>query len=76
MYAAQRNITEIVNYLSLRALNLNQEDIEGMTILMHQLIIGNFRMSTRLILRGARVDYVNKHGKTALHLCIERKLMQ
>ena len=71
MYAAENNITEIVNYLSLRETNLNQEDINGRTILMHQLNMGNFRMSTRLILRGAKVDYVNKHGNNALQICIQ-----
>ena len=70
MYAAENNITEIVNYLSLRDTNLNQEDINGRTILMHQLNMGNFRMSTRLILKGAKVDYVNKHGNNALQICI------
>ena len=43
---------------------------------MHQLHIGNFRMSTRLILRGAQVDHVNKLGKTALHICVEQKMME
>ena len=39
-------------------------------------MIGNFRMSTRLILRGARVDYVNKDGKTALNICVENQMME
>jgi ankyrin repeat protein len=32
-------------------------------------------MARRLLKRGAKVDYVNKNGLTALHLCIENKLI-
>eukprot|EP00356_Strombidium_inclinatum_P001427 CAMPEP_0170510590 /NCGR_PEP_ID=MMETSP0208-20121228/65850_1 /TAXON_ID=197538 /ORGANISM="Strombidium inclinatum, Strain S3" /LENGTH=108 /DNA_ID=CAMNT_0010794069 /DNA_START=1299 /DNA_END=1625 /DNA_ORIENTATION=+ len=28
-------------------------------------------MATRLIFRGAHVDYVNNFGKTAMHVCVE-----
>ena len=27
-------------------------------------------------MRGARVDHVNKFGKTALHICVEKKMME
>lgn len=30
-------------------------------------------MATKLIVRGARIDYVNRNGKTALHICIENQ---
>mmetsp|Transcript_609 Transcript_609/g.694 ORF Transcript_609/g.694 Transcript_609/m.694 type:complete len:113 (+) Transcript_609:1327-1665(+) len=42
-----------------------------MTILMHQLLQKNYKMATRLIFRGAHVDYVNNFGKTAMHVCVE-----
>lgn len=32
-------------------------------------------MASRLVVRGAKIDYVNKNGNTALHLCIESKLV-
>lgn len=31
-------------------------------------------MANRLIVRGAKIDYVNRNGNTALHLCINMKL--
>lgn len=31
-------------------------------------------MASKLIVRGANIDYVNKNGNTALHLCIENQL--
>jgi ankyrin repeat protein len=39
-------------------------------------MIGNYRMASRLILRGAQVDYVNNKGNTALHICIKKKLVE
>ena len=31
-------------------------------------------MSSKLLARGANIDYVNSNGNTALHLCIENKV--
>ena len=33
-------------------------------------------MASRLMVRGAKIDYVNKNGLTALHLCIENNLRE
>ena len=74
MFAAQQNLHQIVNFLSVRTKNLNVEDKDGTTILMHHVLQGNYKMSSRLIYRGAKIDMVNKFGKTALHLCVEKKL--
>lgn len=71
MFAAEQNYHSIVNYLSLRTRDLNEEDANCITILVHQLFSGNFLMASRLIVRGAQIDYVNKNGNTALHLCVE-----
>ena len=41
-----------------------------MTILMQQLYAGNINMASRLVVRGANVNYVNRNGQTALHMCV------
>lgn len=33
-------------------------------------------MSSRLIFRGANVNYVNRFGKTAMHICVENNLYE
>jgi ankyrin repeat protein len=70
-FAAENKIQNIVNYLSARTKDLNNEDSKGITILMHMLVQMNLKMCKRLLHRGASVDHINKHGKTALHLCVE-----
>ena len=74
MFAAEQNLKNMVNYLSLRTKNLNIEDSRGKTIVMHMILQHNYKMVSRLLYRGARIDYVNKFGKTALHVCVESKL--
>ena len=43
---------------------------------MHYLFKSDFKMSSKLIVRGADINYVNKNGCTALHLCVENKLTE
>ena len=71
MFAATNNYGEIVEYLSLRTKNLNEEDSKSITILMHFLFANDFKTASRLIVRGAKVDYTNKNANTALHLCVQ-----
>jgi ankyrin repeat protein len=33
-------------------------------------------MATRLIKRGAKIDYVNSDGNTALKICLQNKLIE
>jgi len=40
------------------------------------LFSGEIAMASRLIVRGANIDYVNRNGNTALHLCVENKLKE
>ena len=74
MFASAKGYNEIVNYLTLRSKDLNQEDVNGLTILMHYLFKCDFKMSYKLLARGADINYVNKNGCTALHLCVENKI--
>lgn len=76
MFAAEQNYQSIVNYLSLRTSDLNEEDANSITILVHHLFSNNLKMASRLMVRGAKIDYVNKNGLTALHLCVENKLKE
>lgn len=32
-------------------------------------------MANKLLVRGAHIDYINSNGNTALHLCIENKVL-
>lgn len=75
MYASSKGYNEIVNYLTLRTKDLNEEDNNSLTILMHYLFKNEFKMASKLIVRGANVNYVNRNGHTALHLCIENHIM-
>jgi ankyrin repeat protein len=76
MFASAKGCNEIVNYLTLRTKDLNEEDAHSLTILMHYLFKGNLKMASKLIVRGADVNYCNKNGNTALHLCIENNLKE
>jgi ankyrin repeat protein len=70
MFAAEKNFHDIVNYLSLRTRDLNEEDSNSITILVHQLKQKNLKMASRLMVRGAKIDYVNKNGETALSIMV------
>ena len=76
MFAAEHNYEKIVNYLSLRTRDLNEEDSNSITLLVHQLREKNFSMASKLIVRGAKIDYVNRNGNTALHFCIENNMKE
>lgn len=76
MFSSIRNKTGIVNYLSLRAQMLDSEDNNHITILVHQILQGRYIMASRLLKRGAKVDFVNSDGHTALHICIDNRLIE
>lgn len=70
LFAAINKYRDIVEYLSLRTKNLDAEDANSVTILMHFLLAGDFETANKLIVRGAKIDYVNKNGNTALQICV------
>jgi len=75
MFASSKGYDDIVNYLTLRTKDLNEEDANSLTILMQYLFKQDLKMCSKLIVRGANVNYVNRNGNTALHLCVENKLV-
>lgn len=66
----------IVNYLTLRAKNLNVEDKEGHTLLMLYLNRGKMSVVSKLIIRGADINYQNTRGRSALHMAVEKKMKE
>lgn len=76
MQATKQGRFKFVNYLSLRISLLDIEDLNGITIFVHVLQQENFTMAQRLLKRGSNINYVNSNGQTALHICIENKLME
>lgn len=74
MFASAKGYDEIVNYLTLRTKDLNEEDGNSLTILMQYLFKQDFKMASKLLVRGSDFDYVNSNGMTALHLCVENNL--
>ena len=74
IYAAHRQLNQIVNHLTIRSKNLDEEGADTLTILIHYLLNKNFKMASKIIARGANIDHVNSNGKTALHICIENKI--
>lgn len=75
MYAANKGYNEIVNYLTLRTKDLNEEDNDSLTLLMIYLFKKDLKMASKLITRGANVNYVNRNGRTALHLLVENNVI-
>eukprot|EP00347_Sterkiella_histriomuscorum_P006064 403354203 len=71
-YAASLHQVEIVNYISLRIKNLNEEDPEGYTVFTRYLLLYNFDMANKLLSRGgvSTLEHCNRDGKTPLTICI------
>ena len=76
MFASSKGYDEIVNYLTLRTKDLNEEDANSLTLLMQYLFKLDFKMCSKLLVRGANIDHVNKNGNTAIHLCVENSLIE
>ena len=62
VYAAAIRNFEAVNYFSIRGFSLDTEDRVGYSILTIVLIAGNFELASKLLKRGADINYQNKDG--------------
>lgn len=62
MFATKHQKLKIINYLSLRAKNLNIEDLNCQNIFVQLLFSGNFDMANRMLVRGADINYSNENG--------------
>ena len=57
MYAAVHKMFDLVNYFSVRGLPIDVEDREGKSLLLHTVLAENYELATKLISRGASVDF-------------------
>jgi len=71
-YAVSLKMDDIVNYLSLRVKNINDEDPEGFTPLSRYLLAENLEMCSKLLSRGGLdiLEYCNRYGRTPLTLAL------
>lgn len=72
MHACQHAKFDVVNYLSVRKVDLNIQDSEGRSLLMKCLLAEQYELASKLITRGADIDFVNQqNGQTALTIAIK-----
>ena len=70
-FAAFSNQDSILNYISLRVRNLDDEDpFEAHTVFVHYVLKNDFEMASKLLQRGSNLNYTNRDGKTPLSLAI------
>lgn len=69
-FAVKLNLDHIANYISLRVKNLDDEDPEGLTAFARNALTGKLDQASKLLQRGANINYSNRDGKTALALAI------
>lgn len=60
-------------YLSLRTKNVDQEDDNGHNIFMTYMLKEDLDHCQILLMRNADINYINKKGKTALHVAVESR---
>ncbi|MFS8160005.1 MAG: ankyrin repeat domain-containing protein [Candidatus Roizmanbacteria bacterium] len=72
IYAAMNNYLDIVNYLTVRAKDINVEDDNGNTLLSIFLEKNLMSCLRKVLGRGADINYCNKDGKTVLHEAVEK----
>lgn len=65
------NQHDILNHLTLRLNNLNEEDPNGDTLLTKYVLMNYFDQANALIQRGSDLNYKNKEGKTSLVIAIQ-----
>ena len=76
MFAAKNNYLEALNVLVLLDnTNINEEDKNAMTILMHVLLAEEFKpkLAKRLIRRGADPNHIDRNGNPLLVKLVQIK---
>jgi ankyrin repeat protein len=62
MFAAKKQKAKVVDMLTLRSKNLDEEDSNQTTILMQFLLEGDLKNARKLVNRGADLNYQNGLG--------------
>ena len=62
MFAAKKQKAKVVDMLTLRSKNLDEEDSNQTTILMQFLLEGDLKNARKLVNRGADLNYQNGQG--------------
>ena len=57
MHACTHARFEVVNYLSVRRIDLNVQDQDGKSLLVKTLLAEQYELASKLIIRGADVDF-------------------
>ena len=74
-YATYLRNHDIVNYLSLRMKNINDEDPQGNSPFICYVLIHNFDMASKLLSRGGGspvINYCNREGKTPISIAVKQ----
>ena len=74
MFASMYGFDHITNYLSVRSKNLDCENKDGLNVLSLYVLRGNLKFASKILIRGADINYKNKFGKTLLYLAIAKKV--
>ena len=75
-YAASLKYFDLVNYLTGRGMFVDVEDHEGKTVLLRALENYNQALAEKLLARGADINLVNREGKTALSILVQRHYLE
>jgi DNA primase catalytic subunit len=57
MHACVHARFEVVNYLSVRRIDLNVQDQDAKSLLVKTLLAEQYELASKLIIRGADIDY-------------------
>ena len=76
LFAIQNDYHNVVMYLALRCQNIDLEDKQGYTALTMYVLKEDIARCKQMIMRGSKINYVNKFGKTALYIAIEHNISE
>ena len=76
IYAAGNGYDEMAMYLSLRAADINIDNVSGKNVFIIYLLKEDIEKCSILLMRNADINYVNRFGRTPLHIAIENNLSE
>lgn len=76
IYAAGNGYDEMALYLSLRAADVNIDNVSGKNVFIIYMMKEDIEKCSMLLMRNADINYVNRFGKTPLHIAVESHLSE